>query len=112
MNMYRIILILLFLSFLIDYACSSKCGYSSSVERYSKILNASVDDKIVKRMVAGDDALEGDWPWVVSFRKRFEGHHCTGSILSKRWILTAAHCCTDHVLLRQGLYQDLFTLLT
>jgi secreted trypsin-like serine protease len=45
------------------------------------------------RIVGGVPAHEGDWPWQV-FVVNGEGV-CGGSIIAKRWILTAAHCVFD-----------------
>uniref|UniRef100_A0A6M2DW72 Putative trypsin-like serine protease n=1 Tax=Xenopsylla cheopis TaxID=163159 RepID=A0A6M2DW72_XENCH len=46
-----------------------------------------------QRIVNGTDAKEGQYPYVVSVRRReFKSHTCGGSILNENWILTAAHC--------------------
>lgn len=57
---------------------STKCSCGCSKFESTKIIN-------------GQPAENGVWPWMVSFGpKRF--HHCGGALITNEFILTAAHC--------------------
>ena len=64
-------------------------------------LDGNFTDRLNKtdwRIVNGKNAVENSIPWQVSFRALVESdplmktHFCGGSIISKKWLLTAAHC--------------------
>ncbi|KAJ8969697.1 hypothetical protein NQ317_004130 [Molorchus minor] len=57
-----------------------KCGFHDS-ERLGKV-------------VGGQNAGKGEFPWLVSITRR-GGHFCGGTVINSRFILTAGHClCT------------------
>jgi len=49
---------------------------------------------ITSRIVGGEEATTGSWPWQVYMIINSKTS-CGGSIISSRWILTAAHCLTE-----------------
>lgn len=46
--------------------------------------------------MGGEDSTDAEWPWVVSIQKNGT-HHCAGTLLTSRWVVTAAHCFKGYV---------------
>ncbi|XP_033898823.1 chymotrypsin B-like [Acipenser ruthenus] len=44
------------------------------------------------RIVNGEEAVPGSWPWQVSLQQTSGFHFCGGSLISDQWVVTAAHC--------------------
>ncbi|KAB5583777.1 hypothetical protein PHYPO_G00099530 [Pangasianodon hypophthalmus] len=46
------------------------------------------------RIVGGQSASDGVWPWQVSLQSPayYGGHFCGGTLINKDWVMTAAHC--------------------
>uniref|UniRef100_A0A3Q4G7T7 ST14 transmembrane serine protease matriptase a n=1 Tax=Neolamprologus brichardi TaxID=32507 RepID=A0A3Q4G7T7_NEOBR len=48
-----------------------------------------------QRIVGGQNAEQGEFPWQVSLHAKTLGHVCGASLISPKWLVTAAHCVQD-----------------
>ncbi|TNN46400.1 Transmembrane protease serine 9 [Liparis tanakae] len=53
----------------------------------------------ITRIVGGEDASPGSWPWSVTLNLHAAGPLCGGSLINSQWVLTAAHCLSRKELL-------------
>ncbi|XP_059181148.1 chymotrypsin-like protease CTRL-1 [Centropristis striata] len=68
---------------------------------------APLNTKGDTRIVGGENATAGSWPWQVSMHfssAGFNSHICGGTLISDQWVLTAAHCIISNSLSVWTLY--------
>ncbi|XP_006004603.1 elastase-1-like [Latimeria chalumnae] len=69
-----------------------------------------LNERINGRVINGENAARNAWPWQISMQYTYNGangwyHMCGGSLISPKWVMTAAHCVDDvnGMILRIGL---------
>uniref|UniRef100_A0A4W5QQZ7 Peptidase S1 domain-containing protein n=1 Tax=Hucho hucho TaxID=62062 RepID=A0A4W5QQZ7_9TELE len=68
----------------------SRGALSHAIHHLAKIFDCGTPP-LDTRIVGGQDAPAGSWPWQASLH-RSGSHFCGGSLINKEWVLTAAHC--------------------
>lgn len=71
-----------------------KCGVAN-VHKNSRL-------SYFTRIIGGRPAIRGSWPWQVAVLNRFREAFCGGTLISPRWVLTAAHCIRKRLYVRIG----------
>ena len=66
---------------------SFKSSLETIPDKYLNFLNLNF-------IHSGQEAIPHSWPWqvFVKIEGKAGGYDCGGSIISEKWILTAAHC--------------------
>ncbi|KAJ8668829.1 hypothetical protein QAD02_000088 [Eretmocerus hayati] len=71
---------------------SWKCGVSKKNTRLTYFT----------RIIGGRPTIPGSWPWQVAVLNRYGEAFCGGTLVSSRWVLTAAHCVRKRLSVRIG----------
>ncbi|XP_066271722.1 suppressor of tumorigenicity 14 protein homolog [Branchiostoma lanceolatum] len=55
--------------------------------------NITLPDDDENKIVGGDNAIYGAWPWQVQLRRSYDWNpFCGGTLVAGEWVVTAAHC--------------------
>ncbi|XP_015223928.2 chymotrypsin B-like [Lepisosteus oculatus] len=76
------------MAFLLLVGCMALVGtvYGCGVQEIKPVITGYA------RIVNGEEAVPGSWPWQVSLQDAIGFHFCGGSLISEQWVVTAAHC--------------------
>ncbi|XP_041821215.1 serine protease 27-like [Chelmon rostratus] len=79
--------------------CKVLCGITVAISLLSKGCHSLPECGMASnnpRIVGGQDAAPGSWPWQVSLSTEFSEAFCGGSLITSEWVLTAAHCISPY----------------
>ncbi|XP_074082023.1 transmembrane protease serine 12-like isoform X2 [Macrotis lagotis] len=97
----RRIMGLRFLGIALWLAGEAFTSYCDQVSLFKKCGRVPLKNEIQEsRIIGGHMVQSGSWPWIVSlqvmiFADQFT-HFCGGSLIKKKWIMTAAHCLENY----------------
>uniref|UniRef100_A0A3Q2PPA8 Peptidase S1 domain-containing protein n=1 Tax=Fundulus heteroclitus TaxID=8078 RepID=A0A3Q2PPA8_FUNHE len=75
---------------LVRFFCHAGLFLSQIIQRFVCFFSVCGQPALNTRIVGGEDAPPGSWPWQVSLHDY--NHFCGGSLITDQWVLTAAHC--------------------
>jgi secreted trypsin-like serine protease len=85
-------------SIVLSIVMTVSCGASvkAAGNPVTDLRAVALDEEISTRIVGGEQAQNGAWPWQIVLYIRDKGGHfamsCGGSLIQQGWVLTAAHC--------------------
>ncbi|XP_029463802.1 transmembrane protease serine 9-like [Rhinatrema bivittatum] len=97
---------LLFLFLIVGWVLKPPAACPGSTQSTTPVCGRPVSDRIV----GGTSAQMGQWPWQVSLQES-GSHICGGSLITNKWVVTAAHCFRSSMFIvsvytvRLGAYQ-------
>ena len=76
-----------------------KTNLSEEIDCGVPSVKPTVFGNTLNRVIFGENAVQGSWPWVVSLRSIMNDgnliHFCGASLIDVNLVLTAAHCLED-----------------
>ncbi|XP_038067010.1 uncharacterized protein LOC119737019 isoform X2 [Patiria miniata] len=68
------------------------CNYENDILETGICGTAPAGPNPVNRIVNGQDASLGEWPWMLAVLDEDFNHRCGATLISNRWAITAGHC--------------------